>query len=403
MSIRLIYHTDESTAGGISPFDEALMTMTSEQDILIACPYLDIGFLNRYIGHSRSWYLLTDVQAWLNAYPSTKHEEIQAFIEEHAGRIHHLPALHAKAVITKTTAFFGSANLTEPGILRNQEISAVVEDGPSVEVLYAWFKRLWSQTEPADRNEVEVYAREVRQTTPAPPRKPRYSISSPAPRVRAKRADHGRKPEQIDAAQPALAPPMQPTPVPLVRKRRGRKLGPQGFERRCSKCGLTPNDVYPEGHERAGQPVKFWGKDYYCSYDRRQAQKKTLATNSGTREKHNARSAKYLSERPHILQRAQKRNQERMRQERIERRTAEHAALVVEFGEVLDLKEAADMLNMSRQNVHLLIQQQVLEPIKRPRGTRVRLWLRRADVERLKAERDQQGEQQIGDQQDAIL
>src|SRR5687767_7756004 len=83
MSIRMIYHTDESTAGGISPFDEALMTMTSEQDILIACPYLDIGFLNRYIGHSRSWYLLTDVQAWLNAYPSTKHEEIQTFIEEH--------------------------------------------------------------------------------------------------------------------------------------------------------------------------------------------------------------------------------------------------------------------------------------------------------------------------------
>jgi|GEM_PF-2731561 hypothetical protein len=39
MSSKLIYHTNESINGGLSPFDEAIHQVSNSKELLIACPY----------------------------------------------------------------------------------------------------------------------------------------------------------------------------------------------------------------------------------------------------------------------------------------------------------------------------------------------------------------------------
>ncbi len=65
MPVILVHHTPESSGGGVSPFDTAIMEIATGRDVRIACPFLGVKYLQRVIDRASSWRLLTDVEAWL--------------------------------------------------------------------------------------------------------------------------------------------------------------------------------------------------------------------------------------------------------------------------------------------------------------------------------------------------
>src|SRR5207248_10483111 len=116
MPIKLLYHTSSSAAGGVSPFDEAIIEVVKDKDIAVACPYLSLKYLDRLIKLSQSWRVLTDIEEWISCHNRTAQYQIRDFIKKHSKRIHHCKDLHAKVLISGKKAVVGSANFTEKGI-----------------------------------------------------------------------------------------------------------------------------------------------------------------------------------------------------------------------------------------------------------------------------------------------
>ena len=175
MSIKLVYHTPESASGGVSPFDEAIIRIIADEDILIACPYLSLSYLERIISLSRSWRVLTDVEEWLASHNNAARGEIQDFISRYLGHIRHIGDLHAKVVIAGGKALVGSANFTNRGITGRIEMGVLFEEEPQVGELVEWFNSLWSQAEPVNIEELQVYARSIPVREPANGDRPRKS------------------------------------------------------------------------------------------------------------------------------------------------------------------------------------------------------------------------------------
>ena len=73
----LVYHTAESANGGPSPFDETICWVVCDRTISIACPYLDLNYLKQICALSRSWRLLTDLEAWLAAFNAKSRHKIE--------------------------------------------------------------------------------------------------------------------------------------------------------------------------------------------------------------------------------------------------------------------------------------------------------------------------------------
>lgn len=146
MAARLIYHTSESMAGGVSPFDAAVTAMADGQDLRIACPYLGLAYLQRLIGRATGWRVLTDVEEWLGSQPHKARREIVEFVQANADRVRHCKDLHAKVLIAGAKALTGSANFTEKGMTGRVEVSVLFDGCDEVEELRAWFDLLWSRT-----------------------------------------------------------------------------------------------------------------------------------------------------------------------------------------------------------------------------------------------------------------
>jgi len=184
MSIKLIYHTPESASGGVSPFDEAIIHITTGEDVLIACPYLSLSYLERIIGLGKSWRVLTDVEEWLASHNHTMRVEIQNFIGQHSEHIRHVQDLHTKVIIAGQKALVGSANFTNKGIAGRVEMSVLFEEEPQVGELLKWFDSLWLQSEPVSVEELQACARSMPAKAPANRDKPR--IFSPVPPIRSR-------------------------------------------------------------------------------------------------------------------------------------------------------------------------------------------------------------------------
>src|SRR5215212_10067494 len=97
MAIHLIYH-DLTSATTISPFDIAIQQLVHAADVHIACPYLTLDYVRSLAESSRSWRLLTDVQAWIDSQRRAA-SAIHHFIACNAEHIHDLRGLHAKVII----------------------------------------------------------------------------------------------------------------------------------------------------------------------------------------------------------------------------------------------------------------------------------------------------------------
>jgi phosphatidylserine/phosphatidylglycerophosphate/cardiolipin synthase-like enzyme len=166
MTIKLIYHSLDSGAGGISPFDDAVMEVAEGDGLCIACPYLGLTYLWWIIEAASGWRLLTDVDAWLC---SNTHEKIgiEQFIVDHADCVRHCRSLHAKVLIGGGQALIGSANFTDSGIGRNLEMSVQFDDCEQVLKLRDWFDGLWLQTRPISMDDLRSSVASVQETPPS--------------------------------------------------------------------------------------------------------------------------------------------------------------------------------------------------------------------------------------------
>ncbi len=145
MTIRLLYH-DPKSPGGVSPFDEAILSIAREGELKLACPYISLDYLNRVI-NGTSWRLLTDIQEWLDNQASVARSKIVEFLSEHHDSVRNYPRLHAKVVIGSQALMFGSANFTHSGILSRAEVSAIIDDAAQVIELTAWFEACWDDAQ----------------------------------------------------------------------------------------------------------------------------------------------------------------------------------------------------------------------------------------------------------------
>lgn len=183
----LLYHAHQGT--GVSPFDEAVLKVARSGAVRIVSPYIGVAYLERIIGVSPEWRLVSDVQEWLASLSTQARPRAWAFIREHLSLIHHCPALHAKAVISDSLAMMGSANLTNHGILVRTEMGILLDDPRMVAELGAWFDDLWHSTAPPRVDEASAYIQWLdTEASQAASRRQRVTLSSGSRKIRSRLA-----------------------------------------------------------------------------------------------------------------------------------------------------------------------------------------------------------------------
>ena len=186
MIANLIYHTGESVAGGISPFDEIIRQITSDKEISIVCPYLGIEYLGTILTHCKSWRIISDVEAWLTSHSGNSRKKVADFIIQNNAKIHHYKNLHAKVIIADNKALLGSANFTRKGILERIEMSVLIESEGQINELRHWFDNLWFQSEKVETDELQNYLGVIPEKPINEENSGQPVLSSKAPKVRAK-------------------------------------------------------------------------------------------------------------------------------------------------------------------------------------------------------------------------
>ena len=186
MAVRLVYHTSASASGGVSPFDEAVLSVAGDGDVRIACPYISLSYLKRIVGSSDRWRVLTDVEEWLASQGQGARLAIYEFVSCHNGRFRHIRGLHAKAIIGGSKALIGSANFTGAGITRRQEIAVLFEDEPQVAELQEWFDTLWLESSPIDLDKLQLHIHQMHSVLPSIVNKPSILIPCRASPVRSR-------------------------------------------------------------------------------------------------------------------------------------------------------------------------------------------------------------------------
>lgn len=183
----LLYHAHQGT--GVSPFDEAVLKVARSGAVRIVSPYIGVAYLERIIGISPEWRLVSDVQEWLASLSTQARPRAWAFIREHLPLIHHCPALHAKAVISDSLAMMGSANLTNHGILGRTEMGILLDDPAMVAEMGAWFDDLWHSTAPPRVDEASAYIQWLdTEASQAASRRQQVTLSSGSRKIRSRLA-----------------------------------------------------------------------------------------------------------------------------------------------------------------------------------------------------------------------
>lgn len=182
---RLVYHDLSAISGQLSPFDEAVLEVAISGSVSIVSPYIGVDYLQRIIQVSTEWKLISDIEAWLSSLSIRARPKAWLFIRENLERIHHCPAIHAKAVIGQKLAMFGSANLTNTGILGRTELNILIDDPLMVIELGAWFDSLWQQTLPPIADETNAFVQWLdEEAVRAPARRDRFSLSASSKKIR---------------------------------------------------------------------------------------------------------------------------------------------------------------------------------------------------------------------------
>lgn len=180
----LLYHSESDPA---SPFDSAILRVAKSGPVRIVSPYIGVTYLERIVNIQPEWRLLSDVEEWLRALSARDRPKAWAFIRAHLEQIRHVPALHAKCVISDTLAMMGSANLTQRGILGRTELGVLIDDPAMVAELCIWFDLIWSTTAPPLVDEASAFVQWLdEEAAQAPEKRQRFSLSTDTRKVRAR-------------------------------------------------------------------------------------------------------------------------------------------------------------------------------------------------------------------------
>jgi len=173
----LIYH-NPSDRSGQSPFDASIREITNGGEVLIACPYIALDYLEEITDQADSWFLLTDVGEWLSIHNRSNREAIQNFLIDHRDQVRHVKNLHAKVVLGNDQALIGSANFTTKGLTGRTEMSVLIDEQDMVDELTDWFETVWSVYNPPEIDRVKTY---VETTDDAPsPAQTQSTVSFPS-------------------------------------------------------------------------------------------------------------------------------------------------------------------------------------------------------------------------------
>ena len=74
--VKLVYHQNDFKQS-LSPFDSEIISMATDNKILIVSPYINLSYLKkRIIKVAKNWQLITDMQEWLLSHNITERIEI---------------------------------------------------------------------------------------------------------------------------------------------------------------------------------------------------------------------------------------------------------------------------------------------------------------------------------------
>lgn len=164
---KLIYHLPQNSKN-MSPFDEVLVKIVENKEVKIACPFIEIYYINKLIKLSSDWKLLTDVNAWLYSQSSVEQRnKIYNFLLKHRDKVRHYPNLHAKVVIAEENLFLGSSNLTDSGIFRKNEMSIHVTDIDDIKEANCWYDAWWEVSSFPNEDELKKIIELNQQTIPS--------------------------------------------------------------------------------------------------------------------------------------------------------------------------------------------------------------------------------------------
>ena len=169
----------------VSPFDNAIRGIAADEDVLIACPYITLEYLESILERTASWRLLTDVEEWLGNYSTNEREVIREFVAHHHDRVHDVRNLHAKAVVGETGALVGSANLTWTGLQSRDELAVRFDEAERIEELREWFDGVWAESTSANLDDIDEHIRSAGSVPNSTKHSRSTSIASDSRRINA--------------------------------------------------------------------------------------------------------------------------------------------------------------------------------------------------------------------------
>lgn len=241
----IVHHTDESAAGGVSPFDAAIREIVADEEVLFASPYITLDYLDGVLDDTASWRLLTDMEVWLDNYRRSERETIREFVARYHERIRDVRNLHAKAVIGETGALVGSANLTRTGLGRRDELGVRFDEPERIAELREWFEGLWSESSPAKLDAIDERIKTSSSIPSSASTSSATSIPSESRRVNSSLTTSGRSNRQLSETADVANEDAYRRLVERVGKAPGRNWIDQHFdlfEELLSVTGLTEDD-----------------------------------------------------------------------------------------------------------------------------------------------------------------
>lgn len=202
MAIKLIYHDNESSEGGVSPFHKIIKEIVKDKNISIVCPYIGIDIFEDITQLSNSWQLISDIKEWIKS-DRTNALRIKNYIMKNSLNVHNYPDIHAKVIITDNNTLIGSANLTEKGLTGRVEMCVLIEDKEIVAKMQKWFCDIWNKSggnEPESINiqHLEQFVNSIMSVPSHNLNESKISIPSKAPAIKAKLAEYGKENIQVD-------------------------------------------------------------------------------------------------------------------------------------------------------------------------------------------------------------
>jgi hypothetical protein len=127
-----------------SSFDTAIRDIVAGGGcVRVIDPYISLTYIAEILSSATDWQMVTDVKHWIKSETAAgRRAAVVTFINKNYWRIWHNENVHAKVIISQTKAMLGSANFTENGIFKNNELDIIVYEPTEIEKLIRWFEEI---------------------------------------------------------------------------------------------------------------------------------------------------------------------------------------------------------------------------------------------------------------------